>query len=94
MVSEKIKTWYFSYSAFWVTDQWGKGNSLPPPLATLLNGTLFTPNSGGGLRSDEHQSQIIGEDADVDHTQIIGEDTVKLLGRIYPPPVSAPLHTV
>ena len=44
----------------------------PPPLATLLNGTLFFPNSGGDLHSDAHQSQIIGGDADVDHTQIIG----------------------
>ena len=33
-------------------------------------------------------------DADVDHTQTIGGDTVKLLGEIYPPDpprVSAPL---
>ena len=82
MVSEKIKTWYFPYSAFWLTGQWGKGYS-PPPLATLLNGTLFSTNSGGDLRSGTHQSQIIGGDADVDHTQIIG--------GIYPPQVSAPL---
>ena len=33
---------------------------------------FFSPNSGGDLRSDAHQSQIIGGDADVDHTQIIG----------------------
>ena len=46
---------------------------------------FFSPNSSGDLRSDAHQSQIIGRDADVDHTQIIGEDNVKLLGRIYPP---------
>ena len=32
-----------------------------------------------------HQSQIIGTDADEDHTQIIG--------GIYPPRVSAPLPT-
>ena len=36
------------------------------------------------LRSDAHQSQIIGGDADVDHTQTIG-DTVKSFGGIYPP---------
>ena len=36
------------------------------------NGTLFSPNSSKHLRSDAHQSQIIGEDADVDHTQTIG----------------------
>ena len=94
MVSEKIKTWYFSYSAFWLTDQWGKGNSPPLPLATLLNGTLFSPNSGVDLRPDAHQSQIIGEDADVDHTQIIGEDTVKLLGRIYPPGFGTPAYSL
>ena len=49
------------------------------------NGTLFSPNSSGHLRSDAHQSQIIGEDADVDHTQTIGGDTVKLLGGYIPP---------
>ena len=32
------------------------------------------------LRSDAHQSQITGEDADEDHTQIVGGYTVKLLG--------------
>ena len=46
---------------------------------------FFSPNSGGDLRSDAHQSQIIGGDADVDHTQIIGRDTVKLLGGYIPP---------
>ena len=76
--------WYFPYSRFWLTGQRGKGYS-PSFLATLLNGTLFSPNSGGDLRSDAYQSQIIGGDADVDHTQIIGGDTVKLLGRIHPP---------
>ena len=35
-------------------------------------GTFFSPNSSGDLRSDAHQSQIIGWDADVDHTQIVG----------------------
>ena len=41
---------------------------------------FFSPNSGKGLRSDAHQSQIIRGDADEDHTQIIWGDTVKLLG--------------
>ena len=60
------------------------------------NGTLFFPNSSGHLRSDAHQSQTIGEDADVDHTQTIGGVTVKLLGGyILPSPrVPAPLHTM
>ena len=46
------------------------------------NGTLFL---GTDLRSDAHQSQIIGGDADEDHTQVVGGYTVKLLGGIYPP---------
>ena len=44
-------------------------------------------------RSDAHQSQIIGGDADEDHTQIVRGYTVKLLGGYIPPSplVSAPL---
>ena len=59
---------------------------------------LFSPNSSGHLRSDAHQSKIIGGDADVDHTQTIGGDTVKLMGDIlyipHPPRVLAPLRAV
>ena len=57
---------------------------------------FFSPNSGGDLRSDAHQSQIFGGDADVDHTQIIGGDTDKLLGGYipHPPRVLAPLDAV
>ena len=44
---------------------------------------FLSPNSCGDLRSDPHQSQIIGGDADKDHTQIIG--------GTYPPWVLAPL---
>ena len=54
------------------------------------NGTLFLSTN---LRSDAHQSQIIGGNAEEDHTQIVGGYTVKLLGRMYPPHVSAPLVT-
>ena len=46
---------------------------------------FFSPNSSGHLRSDAHQSQIIEGDADVDHTQTIEGDTVKLLWEKYPP---------
>ena len=46
---------------------------------------FFSPNSSGNLRSDAHHSQIVRGDADEDHTHIIGRDTVKLLGGIYPP---------
>ena len=43
---------------------------------------FFSPNSSTDLRSDAHQSQIIGGDADEDHTQIIG--------GIYPPQYISP----
>ena len=38
--------------------------------------------------------KLLGVDADVDHTQIIWGDTVKLLGGYtpHPPRVSAPLY--
>ena len=55
---------------------------------------FFSPTSSVHIRSDAHQSQIIGVDADVDQTQTIGGDTVKLLGgdiSPHPPWVSAPL---
>ena len=51
---------------------------------------FFPPKSSGHQPSDAHQSQIIGGDAYVDHTQTIRGDTVKLLGDISPW-VSAPL---
>ena len=46
------------------------------------NGTLFFPEFKWNLRSDAHQSQIIGGDADEDLAQIIGGDTIKLLRGI------------
>ena len=46
------------------------------------NGTLFLSTD---LRSDAHQSQIIGGDADEDHTHIVGGYTVKLLRGYIPP---------
>ena len=54
---------------------------------------FFSPNSSTDLRSDAHQSQIFGGDADEDHAQIAGGYTVKLLGGYipHPPRVSAPL---
>ena len=48
------------------------------------NGTPFSPNSSRHLRSDAHQSQIIGGNADVDHTQTIGGIQSNSWG-IYPP---------
>ena len=54
---------------------------------------FFSPNSGGDLRLDAHQIQIIVGDADVDHTQIIGGGIQSnYWGDISPiPRVSAPL---
>ena len=37
------------------------------------------------LATPMHQSQFIGGDADVDHTQIIWGDTIKLYSQIIPP---------
>ena len=57
---------------------------------------FLSPNSSTDLRSDAHQSQIIGGDAGENHTEIAGEGgTVKLLGGYIPLPlrVSAPLST-
>ena len=51
---------------------------------------FFSPQSSKDLRSEAHQSQIIGGNADEDHTQIIGGDTVKLLEEIYPPSPPTP----
>ena len=55
-------------------------------------GHIFPPNLVDDLRSIAHQdqSQIIGGDADENHTQIIGGDTVKLLGGVYPPGFGTP----
>ena len=48
--------------------------------------TLFSPNLSGHLRSDALQSQIIeGGMQDVEILKLLGGDTVKLLGGIYPP---------
>ena len=38
-MSEELKTCYLSYSAFWLTGQWG-GATAPLP-ATILNGGLY-----------------------------------------------------
>ena len=46
---------------------------------------FFSPNSSGDLHSNAHQSQIIGGDADEDHSQIIGGIQSNYWG-IYPPP--------
>ena len=45
----------------------------------------FFSNSSGDLHLDARRNQILGGDTDEDHNQIIGVDTAKLLGEIYPP---------
>ena len=45
---------------------------------------FFSSNSSTDLRSDAHQSQIIGGDANEDHTQVVGGYTVKVLGEYIP----------
>ena len=49
---------------------------------------FFPPISSRHLRSDAHQSQTIGVDADLDHIQTIRGDAVKLLKDISPPSLS------
>ena len=46
---------------------------------------FFSQNSSGDLRSDAHRSQIIGGDADVDHTQILGGIQSNYCGGYIPP---------
>ena len=48
-----------------------------------MGGSIAPPPSW--LRYCAHQIQSIGWDADVNHTQTIGVESVKLLGGIYPP---------
>ena len=46
---------------------------------------FFSPNSSTDLRSDAHQSQVIGGDADEDHTHIVGGGGYgQIIGGIYP----------
>ena len=47
---------------------------------------FFFPISSGHLRSDAHQSQTIGADADLDHIQTIGGGIPSNYWRIYLPP--------
>ena len=57
---------------------------------------FFPPNSSEHLRSDAHQSQIIGGDADVKHNQTIGGYSQIIGGNVspHPPRVSAPLFSM
>ena len=55
----------------------------------------FSPNSSGQLRSNAHQSQIIGGNADVGHSDTIGGHTAKLLGEyilLSPPGFGIPAY--
>ena len=58
------------------------------------NGTLFSRIQVDTYAQMHTRVKLLGGDADVDHTQAIGRDTVKLWGWIYLPillRVSAPL---
>ena len=58
------------------------------------NGTLFFPRIKVDTFAQMYtRVKLLGGDADVDHTQTIGGDTVKLLRGIYSPCVSALLLT-
>ena len=46
---------------------------------------FLSSTSSTDLRSDAHQSQIIGGDADEDHTQIVGGGYSQIIGAVYPP---------
>ena len=55
---------------------------------------FFSPNSSEDQRSDADQSQIIGWDADADHTQIIGGIQSSYWGRYIPPGFGTPVRTL
>ena len=46
---------------------------------------FLSSTSSTDLRSDAHQSQIIGGDADEDHTQIVGGVYSQIIGAVSPP---------
>ena len=52
---------------------------------------FFSPNSRGHLRSDAYQSQIIGGDADVDHTKLLGGYSQIIRGDISLPGFGIPV---
>ena len=52
---------------------------------------FFSPNSSGHLRSDAHQSQIIGGDANVDHTQPLRGYSQIIDGNVSPPGFGTPV---
>ena len=51
---------------------------------------FFSPNSSRDLRSDAHQSQIIGGELDENHTQIVGGIQSNYWGDISPPGFGTP----
>ena len=46
---------------------------------------FFSPNLSTDLRSDAHHSQIIGGNAEEDHTQILGGIQSNYWGYTFPP---------
>ena len=51
----------------------------------------FFPQIQVKTKEERERNTFLPRVQDEDHTQIIGGDTAKLLGGIYPPRVSAPL---
>ena len=77
---KKKGTLHQKWNTFFPEFRWRPKTKTKKGLHLKWNTFLSTD-----LRSDAYQSQIIGGDADKDHTQIVGGYTVKLLGVIYPP---------
>ena len=66
-----------------------------PRIQVKTKKKIFFPNSSTDLRLDAHQSQIIGGDADEDHTQIVGGIQSNYCGDISspsPPGFGTPDH--
>ena len=63
-----------------------KKRSSPKPEHHQKQNNFYSANSWGNLRSEAHQSQIIGGDGEKGHTQIIGGYKVQLMGDIPPHP--------
>ena len=59
--------------------------------SSTKEGKLSSPNCSGDLRSNAHQSQIIGGMQTQIILKLLG-DTVKLLGGIYPHPPTGFRH--
>ena len=62
------------------------GEDQKKTSSQIRNGTLFSPNSSTDLRSNAHQSQIIGGDSGEEHTQIVEGIQTNYWGNMSPHP--------